>query len=451
MFGFTPKTRKHDQLDNSEMISLLGSSVDNDQLNGDLLKFGALDNGDELSQEKVGAFVADASIYKTDSADKADKAGPLAQTNTTETQYFDIDSLDDDFLDDEYLEDFASAAPAAVAANAATAANAGASESASLADGKLEPIASSSEEVIDCKEQVLDNALLTDDSVNNELSFKVEQVSSDDTPPKAVILDEAEALRDAKNQKRVSAQVNDILNLDKEKKSKTKFALIGQSLYNVQKDEDNLLSNEKEEFGKIEAEDFITGNVTVVSQTLRTGTDNVVIATSGALDSSYDEEESETKEQIHDVDYDSHSQRCSITLSLPNDNQEQKEPRLLPLLLRDFGVHWITYGLAICVCLLCLLKVYQVQDTRDLTARLNEVVATNADLEKQWLILVASRQKLSEHSEIRAVASESLGMVSPKTENEKVISLHRKQFLLKGRISGLFHALINISLKLSNI
>ena len=448
MFGFTPKTRKHDQLDNSEMISLLGSSVDNDQLNGDLLKFGALDNGDELSQEKVGAFVADASIYKTASADKA---GPLANTNTTETQYFDIDSLDDDFLDDEYLEDFAAAAPAAVAANAATAANAGASESASLADGKLEPIASSSEEVIDCKEQVLDNALLTDDSVNNELSFKVEQVSSDDTPPKAVILDEAEALREAKNQKRVSAQVNDILNLDKEKKSKTKFALIGQSLYNVQKDEDNLLSNEKEEFGKIEAEDFITGNVTVVSQTLRTGTDNVVIATSGALDSSYDEEESETKEQIHDVDYDSHSQRCSITLSLPNDNQEQKEPRLLPLLLRDFGVHWITYGLAICVCLLCLLKVYQVQDTRDLTARLNEVVATNADLEKQWLILVASRQKLSEHSEIRAVASESLGMVSPKTENEKVISLHRKQFLLKGRISGLFHALINISLKLSNI
>ena len=433
MFGFTPKTRKHDQLDNSEMISLLGSSVDNDQLNGDLLKFGALDNGDELSQEKVGAFVADASIYKTDSADKA---GPLAKTNTTETQYFDIDSLDDDFLDDEYLEDFAAAAPAAVAANAATAANAavvGTCESASLADGKLEPIAAtleeiatSSEEVIDCKEQVLDNDLLTDDSVNNELSFKVEQVSSDDTPPKAVILDEAEALREAKNQKRVSAQVNDILNLDKEKKSKTKFALIGQSLYNVQKDEDNLLSNEKEEFGKIEAEDFITGNVTVVSQTLRTGTDNVVIATSGALDSSYDEEESETKEQIHDVDYDSNSQRCSITLSLPNDNQEQKEPRLLPLLLRDFGVHWITYGLAICVCLLCLLKVYQVQDTRDLTARLNEVVATNADLEKQWLILVASRQKLSEHSEIRAVASESLGMVSPKTENEKVISLHRK-------------------------
>ena len=426
MFGFTPKTRKHDQLDNSEMISLLGSSVDNDQLNGDLLKFGALDNGDELSQEKVGAFVADVSIYKTASADLADKAGPLAKTNTKETQYFDIDSLDDDFLDDEYLEDFAAAAPAAVAANAATAANAGASESASLADGKLEPIASSSEEVIDCKEQVLDNALLTDDSVNNELSFKVEQVSSDDTPPKAVILDEAEALLEAKNQKRVSAQVNDILNLDKEKKSKTKFALIGQSLYNVQKDEDNLLSNEKEEFGKIEAEDFITGNVTVVSQTLRTGTDNVVIATSGALDSSYDEEESETKEQIHDVDYDSHSQRCSITLSLPNDNQEQKEPRLLPLLLRDFGVHWITYGLAICVCLLCLLKVYQVQDTRDLTARLNEVVATNADLEKQWLILVASKQKLSEHSEIRAVASESLGMVSPKTENEKVISLHRK-------------------------
>lgn len=433
MFGFTPKTRKHDQLDNSEMISLLGSSVDNDQLNGDLLKFGALDNGEEFNQEKVGAFVADASIYKTASADKAE---PLAKTNTAETQYFDIDSLADDFLDDEYLEDFAaqeSSAPAALAASAANAAVVGTRQSASLADGKLDPIAAtleeiatSSEEVIDCKEQVLDNNLLTDDSVNNELSFKVEQVSSDDTPPKAVILDEAEALREAKNQKRVSAQVNDILNLDKEKKSKTKFALIGQSLYNVQKDEDNLLSNEKEEFGKIEAEDFITGNVTVVSQTLRTGTDNVVIATSGALDSSYDEEESETKEQIHDVDYDSHSQRCSITLSLPNDNQEQKEPRLLPLLLRDFGVHWITYGLAICVCLLCLLKVYQVQDTRDLTARLNEVVATNADLEKQWLILVASRQKLSEHSEIRAVASESLGMVSPKTENEKVISLHRK-------------------------
>lgn len=53
-------------------------------------------------------------------------------------------------------------------------------------------------------------------------------------------------------------------------------------------------------------------------------------------------------------------------------------------------------------------------------------MATNADLEKQWLILVASRQKLSEHANIRSSASETLGMVSPKTENEKVIYLGKK-------------------------
>lgn len=408
MFGFTPKTRQHDRLDNSEMISSLGSSVDNDQLNIDLINFGAYDSTDLSQNTKV---INESNLDTSNSSENH-----VSEHSVETSKYFDIDSLDDDFYDDEYLKEFA------------------AQESDKPVDlSNMETVLGDIAPILDdaqgSYEEIDDTDILKSSdhntTVEDELSNQVEQVCHDDNPPKVIILDEDDALREVNSQKRVSAQVNDILNLSEEKKSKAKFALIGQNLYNVQKDEDNLLSNEKKEFGKIEAEDFITGNVTVVSQTLRTGTDNVVIATS-AESQAVEEPQESNQDSLHEVDFEGEPSRCSITLSLPNDNQEDKDPPLFPSLLRDFGVHWFTYGLAILVCVLCLLKVYQVQETRDLTARLNEVVATNADLEKQWLILVASRQKLSEHTNIRSSASEILGMVSPKTENEKVIYLGKK-------------------------
>lgn len=461
MFGFTPKTRKHDKLDNSEMISLLGSSVDNEQVNLELVKFGALDSQDELSfnplgaqdnspisANNLGAFVADKSIHNSSIHHTQEPSKILEAIKNQRAQedekIFDIDSLPDSFATDSSLKAY----------EASTLVN---SQDSSLINAKelndsqeqakldllfkeLEPQSYDDEQgsfqevdALDDNEDFkgqaeakeLELTKASEGSLNDELSFKVEQVSNDDNLPKVVILDEADALREANSQKRVSAQVNDILTLAEEKKSKTEFALIGQNLYNVQKDEDNLLSYEKEEFGKIEAEDFITGNVTVLTQTLRTGTDNVVIAAPAQSQSSYEQDDS-AKEVINEVDFEGPAYGCSITLSLPNDSQEDNEPRLLPLLLRDFGVHWLTYGLAIAACILCLLKVYQVQETRNLTARLNEVVTTNADLEKQWLLLVASRQMLSDPSKIRASASDNLGMVSPKTEKEKLISLNSR-------------------------
>ena len=77
-------------------------------------------------------------------------------------------------------------------------------------------------------------------------------------------------------------------------------------------------------------------------------------------------------------------------------------------------------------CVLCLMKVYQVQETRDLTSQLNDITLNNANLEKEWLNLMATRQSLTEHAKIRAYASNKLQMQSPKTNSEQVISLHHQ-------------------------
>lgn len=264
------------------------------------------------------------------------------------------------------------------------------------------------------------------DSFHDDIKIEQLEVEAGNVVQQDIILDEDSALREAKTQERLKAQEKDILTLKEEKQSKSAFALIGHNLMSVQNDDDNLLRDEKTDLGKIEAEDFITGNVTVIKQNLRTGTDNLLVSTSANAVSTFDDEFEDGSDITHELDFSDNKLHCSITLSLPSNEQEQGEEPFLPLLLREFGEHWLTYGLAIIVCVLCLLKVYQVQETRDLTARLNEVVVSNADLEKQWLVLVASRQKLSEHSKIKTFAREKLLMVSPKIQNENVISLHKK-------------------------
>ena len=115
------------------------------------------------------------------------------------------------------------------------------------------------------------------------------------------------------------------------------------------------------------------------------------------------------------------------TISLGDSNSDaDNEPRLVPCIFHELGVNWFVYGLAIVVCVLCLAKVYQVQETRDLTSRLHEVTQNNSKLNNTWLTLVAERQNLTEHAKIRNFATDKLQMVSPKTENEQVISLVHK-------------------------
>ena len=130
----------------------------------------------------------------------------------------------------------------------------------------------------------------------------------------------------------------------------------------------------------LQVEDFVTGNITIVEEARMTGTDSgarvsSAAASSGVSISVEDEEDFETVEGANT------KRTYGSTLTISDDYGTKREQRLLPMLLGEFGNNWLTYSLAITVCALCLFKVYQVQDTRDLTARLNEVRFTNEELE----------------------------------------------------------------------
>ena len=185
------------------------------------------------------------------------------------------------------------------------------------------------------------------------------------------------------------------------------------------------LLDDDNEYGDAETEDFVTGNVTV----LATGTDSAravsaggrgVAAEAGEAESSESEEES----NVEDLAFLPSNEHFRSTFSLGEDaSLRPREPKLLPMLMDDMLHNWLVYSLAILACLLCLAKIYQVQETRELTASLNEITFNNADLDKEWLNLMATRQSLSEHAKIRTFASEQLQMQAPKIESEHVISL----------------------------
>lgn len=194
-----------------------------------------------------------------------------------------------------------------------------------------------------------------------------------------------------------------------------------------QEQEEHLLSKEQKKLGnEADIHDFITGNIVSLS----TGTDNVAvpIASGGAEAGSKLEDESDlTQDQVQ-------GDRIEIKSPLDDDANYAStissftgnlfSPKLLPTLAQDIGRYFYVYALAIVFGVLCLMKVYQVQDTRNLTSQLNEVTVNNEELEKEWLNLLATRQNLSEHAKVRSYASFQLQMISPKTESEQVISLH---------------------------
>ena len=481
MFSFTPKNRNNDSLDNSEMLSSLGSSVDSEQLNTAFMQLAAdpedsprqpgsgvtslpasltgpalnissfAPSGDThlahpaaaaaaagaMLAERPGSMAAMAAMYSPEvmvalsaNADEARRAlmgmNSMSDLDISPSGLMGtMPGMDAIGLNEPPSLIAPQRSAQALSFNEADADSLPGAAVMKEADSALADPVDDDDDLLTGADSDYKKGSSSDP--DGGFSLEVEHLKAGDgTGPERVILDEESARLEAMSQKRTSAQVNDIIALKEEKKSLGSLSLVRQNLnlIDVRKDEDNILADEDEELGKIEAEDFITGNVTVLSHNLMTGTDNAAVVSGAVMDEDPDSENRDGK-SVTSVELTSGFQRFSSTLSVGHKVRKSKDDRLLPVLLRDFGVNWLTYGLAITVCVLCLLKVYQVQDTRYLTAKLNEVSLSNADLEKQWLNLVASRQNLSEHSKIRTFASDTLKMVSPKTENEQVISLHK--------------------------
>ena len=98
--------------------------------------------------------------------------------------------------------------------------------------------------------------------------------------------------------------------------------------------------------------------------------------------------------------------------------------RIIKVIFEDIAKNLFTYFLIIVFTTLCLYKIHQVQETRDITSHFNQVITDNDNLHKKWLSLLAQRQELSEHAKIRKAAIEKLNMVAPKTDSELVINLY---------------------------
>ena len=96
---------------------------------------------------------------------------------------------------------------------------------------------------------------------------------------------------------------------------------------------------------------------------------------------------------------------------------------LVPTIFADVMRNCVIYILIFAVTVLCIYKVIQVQNTRQLTATLNEVNLNIETQSRESLLLQAQRQSLSAHASVREQAIDKLGMVNPKTEAEVVIRL----------------------------
>ena len=105
--------------------------------------------------------------------------------------------------------------------------------------------------------------------------------------------------------------------------------------------------------------------------------------------------------------------------------RQTKQRPLFRYILLDMLRYWYFYVLCLLLCTLAVGKVYQVQQTRLMTADLNEVAENNDDLSNEWLGLLAKKEGLEKQSKIREVAITQLGMFQPRTEAEVVIRLDR--------------------------
>lgn len=100
-----------------------------------------------------------------------------------------------------------------------------------------------------------------------------------------------------------------------------------------------------------------------------------------------------------------------------------KSPKILKEVFKEFSRNFVAYALIIAVSAVSVIKVHQVQRTRDLTIQYNEVKRYNDTLMREQLNLLATRENYTEYSIIRNRAINKLGMVAVKTEDETVIDL----------------------------
>lgn len=276
-----------------------------------------------------------------------------------------------------------------------------------------------------------DNDLLVNKSIK-ELKHKIELVDEDSLPSLTLLeveKDHEASLSELRNDAVVQAFVGDLSHSTTG--TDPHFTLVRQqfSLLDSPDDgdelEQDLLSEEQQEDeSSADINEFVTGNIS----TLRTGTDTITVSYgSSKIAANEDDTPEQPPIKVRNITcepYKAPDQPLHYTSTLSTTRFDVEHPKLLPTLFKDIIRYFYVYALAMMLGVLCLVKVYQVQDTRDLTSRLNEVTFNNEELEKEWLNLLATRQNLSEHAKIRSVATRQLNMVSPRTENEHVISLH---------------------------
>ena len=113
--------------------------------------------------------------------------------------------------------------------------------------------------------------------------------------------------------------------------------------------------------------------------------------------------------------------RDQIRFSMISENEPyfSKEKEVF----KEFSRNFVAYALIIAVSAVSVIKVHQVQRTRDLTIQYNEVKRYNDTLMREQLNLLATRENYTEYSIIRNRAINKLGMVAVKTEDETVIDL----------------------------
>lgn len=102
---------------------------------------------------------------------------------------------------------------------------------------------------------------------------------------------------------------------------------------------------------------------------------------------------------------------------------EEVEHQFLPTLFYDVVRNGLTYALIAVLCALALFKVYQAEKTRALITAYNECYQLNQNLEDEWRSLTGYKQSLTEHQKVRQEATERLGMVPPRIDDERVITL----------------------------
>lgn len=320
-------------------------------------------------------------------------------------------------------EDLTSLAPASnLAAAFAAAARSQAQASKSTQEAKVKEAKEEQNALSDLKGKIELTAR------HKGLESKIKKVSGKRID---LVLDEEAKRKNERSRQRKETLVSNVLSM--KGSHALQFSLVeeGMTLVNIKS------ANQERDFDAEEDEaEFVAGNVIPLAH-LSTGTDNGSATsvrasgdTASANKQSADNDES-VEVEMHDgkvvdpMPIKAAILHVSSTLNLPNVSPERRTSiALLPALLADINRHWFTYGLALILCALCIFKVYQVQETNNITARLNDVSLLKNELEAEKNNLLAQHQNLSEHTTVRESALNRLNMVVLHTDQENLLYLN---------------------------